>query len=106
MSHPALGPPPAYGPPTGIGITYHKTDAKTARVLFDDPVGNLERIRQTKEQGSPGSIFNDLANPKQPKSKVGHKPALEKYIPKIQSDEQKPEKNLITSNAKKAVNMG
>ena len=85
------------GPPTGI--TYHKTDAKTARVLFDDPVGNLERIRQTKEQGSPGSAFNDLANPKQPKSKAGHKPILEKYIPKKQSDAQEPEKNQITPDA-------
>jgi hypothetical protein len=83
MSHPALGPP--------IGITYHKTDAKTARVLFDDPVGNLERIRQSNERGTPGSIFNDLANPKQPKSKVGHKPALEKYVPKTQNEKEEEE---------------
>ena len=74
-------------------ISYHKSDAKTARVLFDDPVGNLERIRMSKERGSPGSIFNDLANPKQPKSKVGHKPTLEKYVPKTQNDkEEEPAK--------------
>lgn len=72
-------------------ISYHKTDAKTARVLFDDPVGNLERIRQSKERGTPGSIFNDLANPKQPKSKVGHKPVLEKYVPKTQNDKEEEE---------------
>ena len=74
-------------------ISYHKTDAKTARVLFDDPVGNLERIRMSKERGTPGSIFNDLANPKQPKSKVGHKPALEKYVPKTQTAEQQAKPN-------------
>ena len=68
-------------------ISYHKTDAKTARVLFDDPVGNLERIQQSKERGTPGSVFNDLANAKQPKSKVGHKPKLEKYVPSSQNDQ-------------------
>ena len=67
-------------------ISYHKTDPKTARVLFDDPVGNLERIQQSKERGTPGSVFNDLANPKQPKSKVGAKPKLEKYVPSKQND--------------------
>jgi hypothetical protein len=72
-------------------ITYHKTDAKTARVLFDDPVGNLERIRNSNDRGTPGSIFNDLANPKQPKSKVGHKPALEKYVPKTQNEKEEEE---------------
>jgi hypothetical protein len=72
-------------------ITYHKTDAKTARVLFDDPVGNLERIRQSNDRGTPGSIFNDLANPKQSKSKVGHKPALEKYVPKTQNEKEEGE---------------
>ena len=90
---------PSGPPPAAYAVTYQKSDAKTARVLFDDPVGNLERIRQTKEQGSPGSAFNDLANPKQPKSKAGHKPILEKYIPKKQSDEQEPEKNQITPDA-------
>ena len=68
-------------------ISYHKTDAKAARVLFDDPVGNLERIQQSKERGTPGSVFNDLANPKQPKSKAGHKPKLEKYVPSSQNDQ-------------------
>ena len=70
-------------------ITYHKTDPKTARVLFDDPVGNLERMQQSKN-GTPGSVFNDLANPKQPKSKVGHKPKLEKYVPSQQNDSNQP----------------
>jgi hypothetical protein len=101
-------PPALQGRPwSATGISYHKTDAKTARVLFDDPVGNLERIRLSKDRGSPGSAFNDLANPKQPKSKVGVKPALEKYVPKSQTNEQEPDKNLITTDAvKKAVNMG
>jgi hypothetical protein len=71
-------------------ISYHKTDPKTARVLFDDPVGNLERIQQSKSQGAPGSVFNDLANPKQPKSKVGQKPKLEKYVPSQQNDTNQP----------------
>ena len=71
-------------------VTYHKTDAKTARVLFDDPVGNLERIQKSKSQGTPGSVFNDLANPKQPKSKVGHKPKLEKYVPSQQNEKNQP----------------
>jgi hypothetical protein len=76
-------------------ISYHKTDAKTARVLFDDPVGNLERMQQSKERGTPGSVFNDLANPKQPKSKVGAKPKLEKYVPSTQN-EQQPDKSNDT----------
>ena len=71
-------------------VTYHKTDPKTARVLFDDPVGNLERIQQSKERGTPGSVFNDLANPKQPKSKVGAKPKLEKYVPSQQNEKNQP----------------
>jgi hypothetical protein len=74
-------------------ISYHKTDAKTARVLFDDPVGNLERMQQSKERGTPGSVFNDLANAKQPKSKVGHKPMLEKYVPSTQNEKQPDKSN-------------
>jgi hypothetical protein len=80
-------------------ISYHKTDPKTARVLFDDPVGNLERIQQSKSQGTPGSVFNDLANPKQPKSKVGQKPKLEKYVPSQQNDSNQP--TTLSTNTEK-----
>jgi hypothetical protein len=80
-------------------ISYHRTDVKTARVLFDDPVGNLERMQQSKSQGTPGSVFNDLANPKQPKSKVGHKPKLEKYVPSQQNDSNQP--TTLSTNTEK-----
>ena len=80
-------------------VTYHKNDPKTARVLFDDPVGNLERIQKSKSQGTPGSVFNDLANPKQPKSKVGHKPMIEKYVPSQQNDSNQP--TTLSTNTEK-----
>ena len=80
-------------------ISYHKTDAKTARVLFDDPVGNLERMQMSKSKGTPGSVFNDLANPKQPKSKVGHKPVLENYVPSKQNDPNQP--TALSTNTEK-----
>ena len=63
-------------------------EPKSARVLFDDPVGNMERQQRSEAEGTPGRIYNDLANKRQPKSKAGGKPVLQKYVA---SDQQPSE---------------